>query len=164
MRNIRNITKTAALFLITASVLLLTACGSKKKDITVDVQKLADDLSAQTVTSDTLVAVVGDMISGNFALSSDIAGSIKSSAAYMSAGSTACRIAVFECAEASQTEALKKALQAHVDAQAELYASYAPEQVDKLKDAVLSAAGKYVVLAVCDDSAKAKSILKESGF
>ena len=159
MNKSRKLIAVITMFLI---AMALTACGGKKeKEITVDVQKLAEDLNAGTVTSDTLSPAVPEMIPGIYNLSADI---IDTAAAYMSAGSTACEAAVFACKEAGQSADVKKALESRVASQSSLYESYAPEQVDLLKKAVIKTAGKYAVLVVCDDTAKAESILKEAGF
>ena len=154
--------KKLSLLIITAvAALILSGCSGKKKELSVDVAKLADDLNSQTVTSDTLTASVPEMIAGIYNLNGS---DLESAAAYKSAGSTALEIAVFACADAKKTEDIKKTLEAHIKSQSDLYASYAPDQVEKLKNAVLKTGGKYVVLAVCDDTAKAESILKEAGF
>ena len=152
---------TAVLITAAAFLLVLTGCSSKKKELSIDVAKLAEDLNSQTITSDTLTATVPEMTAGIYNLSDS---DLESAAAYKSAGSTALEVAVFACTDSKKTEDIKKTLEAHIKSQSELYASYAPDQVEKLDNAVLKTAGKYVVLAVCDDTAKAESILKEAGF
>ena len=61
--------KKLSLLIITAvAALILSGCSGKKKELSVDVAKLADDLNSQTVTSDTLTASVPEMIAGIYNL------------------------------------------------------------------------------------------------
>lgn len=145
-----------------AIILCLTACSSKgSSDITVDVDALAQELQSETVTSDTLTASASEMLSSIYFIESD---QMKSGAAYLSSGATACEVAVIECADASQTGDVEELFQNRVSNQSDLYASYAPEQVTKLDNAIITSAGPYVVLCVCDDTDKAQEILDSYGF
>lgn len=144
-----------------ALVFCLTGCGGGKKEITVDVEKLASELQSGTVTSDTLAQTPADMLSSIYFVD---AAQITKGAAYMSSGATACEVAVIECKEAKQTEDVKKLFETRVKNQSALFASYNAGEVAKLDKAVIKTAGKYAVLAVCDDTAKAEEILKNYGF
>ena len=140
--------------------LFLTACGGSK-DITVDVEKLANELQSKTVTSDTLAATAPEMLSSIYFV--DAAQRTKG-AAYMSSGASACEVAVIECKEASQTGEVEKLFKTRVSTQSELFASYNAGEVSKLDQAIIKSSGKYAVLVVCDDNAKAEEILKQYGF
>ena len=151
-----------ALLLAVLTALTLTACGGgKSKDISVDVQKLADELNQATITSDTLTAGPKEMIAKNHSISEDL---FADGAAYVNAAATACEVVVFACKEEAQTKDVVQAFKDYTAHQSELYASYNAGEVDKLKDAVIKSAGKYVVLCVCDDTKKAEEILKNYGF
>lgn len=141
-------------------IFCLTACGGKK-DITVDVEKLANELQSETVTSDTLSSTAAEMLPSIYFVDAD---QMAKGAAYMSSGATACEIAVIECKEASQTGDVEKLFKTRVSNQSSLFASYNAGEVSKLESAVIKSSGKYVVLAVCDDTAKAEEILKNYGF
>ena len=149
--------------LILAACLLLTACSGKKKDISVDVQKLADDLNAQTISSDTdtLSQTATDMLPAIYYLDAE---TVESAAAYMSGGATACEIAVIESKEEAGTKTVEEKLKKRVSSQSDLYASYNADEVSRLKEAVIKSAGRYTVLVVCDDTKKANEILKSCGF
>lgn len=142
-------------------VLCLTACGSKKKDITLDVEKLANELQAETVTSDTLSSTAAEMLSSIYFVDAE---QMVKGAAYMSSGATACEVTVIECKEASQTGDVEKLFKTRVDNQSSLFASYNAGEVSKLENAIIKSSGRYVVLVVCDDTAKAEEILKTYGF
>ena len=138
---------------------LLSACSGGKK-VSVDPAALAKDL-LQAVTSEELTQTADTMVSGSYYIPDDTyAGGI----AYKGSGATACEVAVIECKKASQTKDVEKLLKDHVTSQAELYASYNPDEVTKLDNALIKSAGSYVVLCVCDDSDKAASVLKAAGF
>ena len=144
--------------LVLAAAMLLTGCGGKKKEVTVDVQKLAQDLNSQTVTSDTLSQAADNMIPVIYSLDQE---QYISGAAYMSGGATASEIAVIESKDAKGVE---EQLKKRVSSQSDLYASYNPDEVTRLKGAIIKSGGNYTVLAVCDDTDKANEILKSCGF
>ncbi len=139
----------------------LTACGGgeKKKEVTVDVEKLAEELLT-TVTTDTLAKMSVDPSTVYFYEADDVA----KVAAYASSGTTACEVAVIESKDASKTGEIAKLLQDRVENQETLYSSYNAEEAAKLKDAIIKEAGSYSVLCVCDDTDQAEKILKEYGF
>lgn len=144
-----------------ALMFCLTGCGGGKEEITVDVAKLAEELQSSTVTSDTLTATAPEMLSSIYFVDAQ---QMSTGAAYMSSGATACEVAVIECKEASQTGDVKKLFETRVKNQSDLFASYNAGEVAKLDKAVIKTGGKYAVLVVCDDTAKAEEILKEYGF
>ena len=138
----------------------LTACGGSK-DITVDVEKLANELQSKTVTSDTLSPTAAEMLSSIYFVDAE---QMEKGAAYMSSGATACEVAVIECKKASQTSEVEKLFKTRVTNQSNLFASYNAGEVSKLDKAIIRSSGKYTVLIVCDDTEKAEEILKENGF
>ena len=150
--------------LFPASVILLaaflTGCGGGKKEVKVDVNALASELNG-CVTSDTLTQTAAEMIPTIYYLSADEA---VSACAYMSAGSTACEVAVIESKDEDSAKKITEQFKQRVSSQSELYASYNPGEVEKLDQAVISSAGKYAVLAVTDDAKKAKEIINKAGF
>ena len=154
--------KQKLLILAAAALLLFTGCGkSSSKDITVDTAALAKELNESAVTSDTLTQTQSTMFSQIYFVDED---ALAGGAAYMSSGATACEVAVIECKSADQTGDVEKLFQQRVDNQSSLYASYNAGEVDKLENAIIKSAGKYVVLCVCDDTEAAETILKNYGF
>ena len=143
------------------AAIILTGCGgSKKADVTVDVQKVADELN-KTVTSEQLTSVTNDMIASNFAISKD---DYTDGAAYMSSGATACEVAVIECKDADAAASVEKVFEQRKSDRTDLFASYNEGEVSKLDSAVLETAGKYVAGCVTDDADAAKKVLDEYGF
>lgn len=152
--------KITALACMAAMAISLTACGGKEKDVTIDTAALAKDLQT-AVTSDTLAQTASEMIPSIYFFDED---SVASSIAYASSGATACEVAVVESKDAKYTSEVEKLFQTRVDNQSDLYASYNEGEVAKLDDAIIESNGVYTVLCVCDDTAKAKDVLKNYGF
>ena len=143
------------------SVIFLSACSGKSKEISVDTAKLAKELSEQAVTSEQLTQTADTMVATGYYIGEDI---YAGGAAYKGSGATACEVAVIECKKADQTAEVEKLFKQHVESQSSLYADYNPGEVEKLDKAVIKSAGKYTVLCICDDTEKAQSILKNYGL
>lgn len=152
--------KITMMLCIAAMALVLTACGGKEKEVSVDPAKLAEELLT-TVTSDTLSETASDMLPSIYFFED---GTIESGTAYASSGATACEVAVVKSKDAKNASAVEKLFQTRVDNQSSLYASYNEGEVAKLDKAIIKSAGAYTVLCVCDDTDKANEILKEYGF
>ncbi len=144
---------------------VLAGCGGKKEpaktELSIDTAKLAEQLNKEAVTSDTLAEASSSIIPTIYMID---AGDIANASAYTSSGATACEVAVIELKDAAKAEDVKKLFETRVKNQSDLYASYNAGEVDKLDKAVIDTEGKYAVLVVCDDAAKAQDILKENGF
>ena len=144
------------------AAVLLAGCGSKKggQDITVDIKNLAAQLNG-AVTSDTLSQAQADMIPKIYYFDED---SYVSGEAYVSAGTTACEVAVIECKDAAGAGEAAEKLKERVSSQKELYASYNADEAGRLDKAIVKNAGKYAVLAVVDDTEGAEKMLQDAGF
>ena len=140
-------------------ILSLTACGGNTKEVSVDPDKLAQELLT-AVTSDDLSKSTMDLSTVYFY----DANNVSSAVAYASSGATSCEVAVVESKDASETADVEKNFKTRVENQKNLYASYNAEEAGRLDDAIIKSAGKYTVLCVCDDTDKANEILKENGF
>ena len=150
-----------SLILAVLAVTILTGCGGKKKaDVNVDVKALAAELN-QAITSDTLTQAAEAMIKNVYYLDDD---SCAAADAYWSDGTTACEVAVIDCGDASKTEGVTDKFKSRVSSQKDLYATYNADEAARLDKAIIRSAGKYAVLAVVDDTAKAEEILKKAGF
>lgn len=152
--------KFTALFCTAAMSMMLTACGSSTKTVTVDTSALASAL-LETVTSDTLSSVATEILPDTYGFDDS---AVESAVAYASSGATACEIVVIQSKDSKNTSAIEEKLQSRVDERAELYASYNAGEVEKLDNAIIESTGTYTVLCVCDDTDQANDILKEYGF
>lgn len=155
--------KKRILLCITAVIcaMALTACGGKKeKDVTVDVTKLAEDLTA-TVTSDTLSTVSADIMASTYFFDAE---KIEEGTAALGSGASACEVAVIKCSDSGYVSEAEDLFKTRVKNQSDLFADYNAPEVAKLDAALIKSAGNYVVLCVTDDTKAAEEVLKEAGF
>ena len=149
------------LLLMLTCTLLLAGCGGGKKKVNVDVSALASELNEQTVTSDSLTQAAEAMVPTIYNIDASL---LSSSSVYTNSGATSCEVGVFECTDEKAATTVKTALETHAASQEELYRSYNAPEADKLAKAIIKTQGKYAVIVVCDDTAKAEEILKKNGF
>ncbi|MDO5539727.1 MAG: DUF4358 domain-containing protein [Eubacteriales bacterium] len=141
--------------------LALTACGSKKgSDVSVDIEKLAADLTA-TVTSDTLSSVSADIMASTYFFDME---KVEEGTAALNSGASACEVAVVKCSDSAYVSEAENLFKTRVKNQSDLFADYNAPEVAKLDAALIESAGNYVVLCVTDDTKAAEEILKEAGF
>lgn len=132
---------------------LLTACGSA--NVTIDVNEAADTLKTNLSYAGSLEELGSKMLENTYdEIDTE---SITAYKAYVSADVTAEEVAVFEMKDDAAATALKTVLEAHVQAQKEIYADYSPEGVVRLDKAVIRQSGKYVILCISDDTDKVAS-------
>lgn len=132
---------------------LLTACGSA--NVTIDVNEAADTLKTNLSYAGSLEELGSKMLENTYdEIDTE---SITAYKAYVSADVTAEEVAVFEMKDDAAAAALKTVLEAHVQAQKEIYADYSPEGVVRLEKAVIRQSGKYVILCISDDTDKVAS-------
>ena len=158
----RKFKKITAVILAAAACVLLTACGGgsgKAKDI--DVADLADELNKDTVTAETRSETQADMLKNIYFFED---GQVTDSKAYASSGATADEICVVKCKDEATTADVEKLFETRRDNQSQLYASYNPDESDKLNKAIIKSSDVYSVFVVCDDYDKADKILDSYGF
>lgn len=126
---------------------------------TVDAAKIAEDLLTEISYTDELSSVDKDTASMflNFA---DV--EIEEAYIYESSGATAEEIVVLKCKDSDNAANAKDAFSQRVEEQIDNYTDYVPEEVPKLKDAVIITSKEYAVLSVSGDSGKAKSIIEDA--
>ena len=78
---------------------------------------------------------------------------------YESSGATAEEIVVLKCADAANASKAKDVFSQRIEEQTENFTDYVPEELPKLKDAVIAVNGEYAVLSVSKDASKAKEIV-----
>lgn len=151
MKKMRNAVAAA---LAMAMVLALTGCG--KKEVTLDVTEVGNQLLEGITYQDELSSIDLDTASMIFNFA-DV--TIVNGAIFESSGATAEEIVVLECSDAANADAAKAALEARVADQKESYTDYVPEELVKLDAAVIVTSGKYAILSVSDEPDKATEII-----
>lgn len=169
--------KTVYFALATAMVLTLAGCQKEEKQVidvsktvgesseetaaeaekTVDAAALASSLLGEISYDDTLTEVTLDTAK-MFLNIADV--EIEESYIYESSGATAEEIVVLKCKDSDGAANAKKAFEERVSEQTDNFTDYVPEEVPKLKDAVIITSKEYAVLSVSGDSSKAKDIIE----
>lgn len=146
-----------ALFLSLLLLAALCACGKGgEKEALPPFSQLADQLLDSGAFTEALSPVAAQTGCLLYGLEPTVGTEIWFS---MSSGATGEEIAAFRCADAATAELTAEACRARLSQQAELYASYKPEEVPKLEGALLLRLDNVVLLCVAADSGKAQAVL-----
>lgn len=145
-----------SMFLLAGTVMTgLTACGGSAKEI--DAGALAESLvndieytAELSQISDEELEFFIDMEDGVTAVM------------YMSSGETAEEVAVFTAPDEETASTMKENVSAFLTEQADAFAAYEPETVNRIENAVLEQIGNYVILHVSDDTAKAQEMIEQA--
>jgi hypothetical protein len=145
----------------------LTGCGSSATDTestvtadgtqTVDIGTVADTLVNGIEYEDELTQLTEEELSYYVTLEDGVTGVM-----YMSSGSTAEEVAVFEAPDSSTAGLMKEHVEEYLADQRDSFEKYIPEEAERIDDAVVQQNGNYVVLCVSGDSDKAKSLISEA--
>lgn len=133
---------------------LFAACGSS------EIQFAPDDAAAAVMKDGSfsdLLSPIDERVAKSLYGVSDA--EVVSCSVYCSTGATAEEIAVFKCADAAAAKTVETAVKARLDSQKAAYATYAPDAVPAIEDAVVRVNGSYVACIVSGDSAAAGKIL-----
>ena len=132
---------------------LCAGCGAKK-DIEIDIDALAADLTAGIVFDDEMSLIDDGMIPMIY--NADV---YEDAVLYMGSGATAEEIAVFECENETRAKGALDEAKSHIESQIISYEGYIPEEVQRLEQAVVLQEGRYVIVAVTADPAAAEKII-----
>lgn len=162
-----NISKKLTCLTCLAFTAMLTACSSNKSTPTTtiavvetvevkDIKNLPDELINGNAFKDQMDKTTYiEMLLG-------ISESEYSEAVlYVGSGATSERFAVFTVNGQAQSDAIKSKCESHLSEIKANYASYMPDEVDKIDHGILVANDQYVVLCVADNYSAAKTIIDE---
>ncbi len=139
-----------------------------KYDLSAGVVTVSDDLDANGIANmlrtnidykDELMEVSLDKA----AMFYDFSGiKIDEGCLYESSGATAEEIVVLKCSDSQSVAVAKEVLSGRVSEQIESFKDYVPEEITKLKSAVIISNSEYAILSVSDDPDGAKKIIEEA--
>ena len=149
---------TAAILAGSAVLCCVTGCGDESSDAAIDLsaKEFADILYTKVPLSDNLSYQDGNTMGLLMNL-----GEYTDAAGYTANGQIPDMIAVFCGADNTQAETLETAMHAYLNEMTREYEKYAPEQVEKLENAVVKSAGNYAVLCVTPDAKTAKQVISD---
>ena len=140
--------KTLVLSLILLLALSIFAGCGGTKTVEFDPQAAADALHDAKAFSDILSPVQSNVAAMLYNMDAE---SIADCSVYCSTGATAEEIAVFRCKDDAAASALVQNARQRLQSQKDAYASYAPQEVPKLENALLRTSGAYVICVVAND-------------
>jgi hypothetical protein len=143
--------------IILCSILLCSSwgCGSKEEEVTVDLSALNSAMLAADTSLPEMSSIDSDMdnAESNLAYLADkldydlVDGYFYS---YSKTG-TAHEIAVIHAKDSSGVNAIKLALQAHIESRIHTFENYSPDEVDAAQNAIVISNGNYVAMIMCDN-------------
>lgn len=136
-------------------LLMLTLCSCGAAPIAVNVVDAAALLHGELTFDDIMSSMDTAGICRIFALDQE---DVVSASGFVSTGATAEEIFVFEVVE-GRIDAVRAAIDAHMDYMIDGYSDYGPQEVPKLENAVRETHGNYVFLCVCKEPAQAKAVI-----
>ncbi len=168
--NKRMLCGVLVLILVTVMALTFSACGNgeskdkvgdgpQAKGKKVDIEKLASDIVANVTFRDQIEKVEVRIPMTVYGLEEK---DVEKCVVYMSTGATAEEVAIFEAKSENAAKKIEKQCKFRVESQRSGYENYQPEELKKLATPVIHRSGKYVLLCICDDVEKVKSIIEEA--
>ena len=115
----------------------------------VDTAKLARDLISEIKFKDKLSMVSDSLIISNYGISNE---DVVSATLYMSGGSTAEEVAVFELASAEDTEKLIGLVKQRIENKKKDFENYMPAEMAKLNNPTIVVKDKVVVVCIADSA------------
>ncbi len=122
-----------------------------------DLGGLAMDICGTNAFSDILDTVSAEVAAGLYGIEP---GDVEESRLMCSTGATAEEIGLFKCTDEEAAARVEAKANDRIKLQKKAYESYAPEEIPKLDDAVITKKGAYVFYVVSTDSSKIKKVIK----
>lgn len=144
------------ILLVMLSITMFTAlfgCSAQNDTMDIDIDKLSSELLENAEFEDELTALDDNTVKKLYNIDDYVKASV-----YISSGATAEEIAVFEFdSKDSAEDGLEKA-QVRITEQKADFESYIPKEIQKLDNAVVEQAGKYLIVCISNGN-KAESII-----
>lgn len=146
-----------ALSLTLILLVSLCACGGKGGAKEIDLEALAQELTAAGIFTDTMSRAADDLPARIYGLAE---GDAVKTVLYTGTGATAEEIFLAQASGPDGVKAIQSACQTRLDNQKRSFENYVPEELVKLDDAVVVTAGDYVLMVVSADAGAARSVVE----
>jgi len=148
--------KIITLVLVLTTIMTLAACGGGTQDYNPYTRDLDEDAFAATLLAkiefgDIMTEVDDDAAGVLYSLYGLTENDYDDLSVYMSTGATAEEIAVISVENEDQAAKVGAVLVDRIDAQIKSYENYAPDEVEKLSNAIVEQVDDVVILIVCED-------------
>jgi hypothetical protein len=136
---------------------LLAGCGGKAVEI--DLSSLSEALLSSGAFTAVIEPVDSEIGCYLYGLETGDACPAAEMVFFLSEGATANELALFKAKDKDSAAVLAKAVTDRLDYQKQSFESYAPAEVSKLEDAIVTTTGLYVLLVVTEDYSAARTTL-----
>lgn len=143
-----------------AVMLFMTACGKKEaaKNYDVKASELTGELAGALNFEDAIAEVDDQTVLSQYELKD---AQLKDVSAYMSSAATTEEIAVFVCEDGKSAADVKEKCEQRIERQSDVYESYAPAEVERLKKSYLEIKGNLVIFCVSEDKAGVEKVVDD---
>lgn len=160
---LKNKTRYAACFLLLTVAVFFSGCAGQKEPnatpITLDVSALGQKLAEELSLTGELSPVEAEV----FAYLYDITPEhYTESRLLLASGAVADEICIIKAADENSKNIIKEKITARLAAQKENFASYLPQEVAKLDNALLLEQDDYLILVVCNQPEQAKELIESA--
>lgn len=149
-----KILKIFSMFLLVMMLPQMIGCG--KKEISLDVDQMAQEISQSEYFSEDFFKVESNIISQMYGLETEDVKIV----GYTSSGGLADELTIFEATNEEDAKAIYDLAKEHVADSKEGYQSYKPDEVYKLEHAILIEQGKYVIVCVNGSYDEVETLIK----
>lgn len=129
----------------------VTSCGKAE----INISELALKIVQEGIFAEELTEISSDVTLKRYGLDSKL---VEECVSYAATMAFVDEVVIFKV---NDVEAVEAAVNKHIEAQKENYASYAPDEVSKLSSCISYIQGDYVIVCVSMNSDKAGSIINE---
>ena len=143
--------------LIISLIFVFSACSGKSASVLPAASAVADALSEGLKFGDEMEK--NELLDYNLGKYGIDASLVTELVRYVGSGATADEVAVFKCNSSDAEAQVKKAVESRVEYLREGYASYGPQEIPKIDNAVILEYGNDIVFCICEDSENVKSIV-----
>lgn len=141
------------IIVIISGMLLFT---NKEKDITIDINKISEDIMKNIKFEDELNKMDSDTVSKLYDINN-----ATSQLVYMSSGATAEEIAIFEFKNKEECKIALENANKRIEERKQSFKDYMPKEMKKLEDAIIKNTQKYLIVCVTNDQDTVEEILNK---
>lgn len=141
------------IIVIISGILLFT---NKDKDITIDINKMSEDIMENIEFEDELNKMDKDTVSKLYDINN-----ATSQLVYMSSGATAEEIAIFEFKDKEECKIALEKANKRIEEQKQNFKDYMPKEMKKLENAIIKNKNKYLIVCITNNQEKVEKILNK---
>lgn len=141
---------------ISVLLCLIWMCGCGGQTVSLDTEAAAEKLIALDIFDEPLEKMDYDVAQKLYQIEED---QVKHAAVYTGTAAVVDEVSVWEAKDSTSASKIEEAVKNRVESQKVSYASYRPEEVPKLENAVTVRKGNYVVFCVSKDSGQASAAI-----